>query len=81
MANSLNKDLTNKTVVISGKYLCERLKNASERERAFVVKSGFGASPSTMGSALLGEWLADGEKDRVEGHMVEKLYEEEETTK
>jgi hypothetical protein len=75
MANRLNIDLTNKTVVVAAEHLQKRFK--TERERAFIVKGGFGADPALMGRALIGEWLDTGEKDRVQGYMVEKLYEEE----
>jgi hypothetical protein len=75
MANRLNIDLKNKTVVILAEYMQGRFK--TDRDRAFVVTDGFGTSPSTSGRALLGHWLADGSNDRVEGYMVEKLYEEE----
>ena len=76
MANRLNIDLENKTVVIAAEHLQARYK--TEKDRAFVVQGGFGADPSLGGRALLGKWLTSGDSDRVEGYMVEKLYEEEE---
>ncbi len=75
MANRLNIDLENKTVVILPEYVQARFK--TEKDRAFIVQGGFGADPSLGGRALLGKWLADGESGRVEGYMVEKLYTEE----
>ena len=73
MANSLNIELEGKTVVIAGEYLDAKYKEAPEAERAFHVEGGFGTSPDTMGRALMGYWVSDGVKDRVQGYMVEKL--------
>jgi hypothetical protein len=75
MANKLNINLVNKTVVVAAKYMQARYE--TEKDRAFVVTGGFGSDPSLGGRALLGHWLASGDSDRVEGYMVEKLYEEE----
>jgi hypothetical protein len=75
MANRLNIDLKDKTVVILGEYLDAAYKEAPEHEREFQVEGGFGCGPELSGRALLGYWVADGQRDRVEGYMVEKLAE------
>lgn len=68
MANTLNADLTDKVVVLSSDYI-----KGDERARRFLVTGGFGALPHTSGNALVGTFLIDGEKARMEGYMVEKL--------
>ena len=74
--NSLGIDLLGKDVILHK----ERLKSSYwEIEfRVFRVTAGFGASPETMGTALFGEHLADGEKVRWEGNYVERLATDEE---
>lgn len=76
MANNLNEDLTNHVVIIKA----EDLKPSLDRPelRAFRVLDGFGANSFTMGTALLGEFLFDGDKCRLEGWMVERFATEDE---
>ena len=69
MGNSLGIRLEGKHVVLDQQFLVP----LSVQERVFLVGGGFGASPNTMGSALIGEFIADGEKARMEGYMVERL--------
>lgn len=68
MANNLRIDLTDKVVIFKQSYL-----TVPATEHPFLVKGGFGASPTTMGRALSGEFLSDGEQTRMEGYMVERL--------
>lgn len=73
MANTLEKDLTGRVVIF--KQECLRIRAV---DNPFRVDGGFGAKPFTNGSALMGEWLADGEHDRMEGHMVDRYATEDE---
>ncbi len=71
MANSLNIDLEGKTIVLKPKVLKPEYR--AIKWRLFKVDGGFGASPNTIGSALIGEFLADGERARMEGHQVLRI--------
>lgn len=71
MANHLGEDLTARVVIIGAKHLVSNL-NSPER-RAFRVSGGFGAKSHTSGSALMGQFLFDGERCRMEGWMVERF--------
>lgn len=73
MANSLDIDLTGKVVIFRQNYL-----KVPAKKHPFRVDGGFGASPHTMGTALGGEFLSDGEVCRMEGYMVERLATDEE---
>jgi len=68
MANSLNIDLTDKTVILSLKYY-----KGTEEERKFICKGGFGCKSFTMGSAVIGKFVNNGEECRIEGYEIEKL--------
>jgi hypothetical protein len=76
VSNSLRADLTGKVVVLKA----ENFKPAYQdvRSRLFRVDGGFGASSFTRGTALIGEFLADGEKTRMDGHDIERLATDEE---
>lgn len=65
MANSLNEDLARDTVVV----LRSEIYNLADRR--FRVKSGFGLSKITSGSAVFGEWVEDGVEDRVDGYDID----------
>ena len=71
MDNSLNVDLEGKVVVLKPKVLKPEYR--AIKWRLFRVDGGFGASPGTMGTALIGEFLADGERARMEGFQVLRL--------
>ena len=71
MANALDADLRNRVVIIGAQYLAERL--AAPALRAFRVEDGFGSAPYTSGHAIMGEFLFDGERCRMEGWMVERF--------
>lgn len=68
MGNKLGKNLEGKHIVVSTEYL-----GGSEAQRVFLARSGFGCRPLTMGSAVIGEFIATGEDTRIEGYMVEKF--------
>lgn len=76
MANALNEELEGRVVIIGAMHL----KTSLDRPelRAFRVLDGFGANSFTSGSALIGEFLYDGDKCRLEGWMVERLATEDE---
>ncbi|UZQ52400.1 hypothetical protein [Clostridium kluyveri] len=71
MANSLNKDIRNKRVLL----MKESFKPEYQDEKYRIVKvtGGFGAEPNTLGSTIFVEFECDGEKARVSGYDVEKL--------
>lgn len=71
MGNTLNTDLTGRTVVLSTK--CLRPEYHALRERLFHVVGGFGASPGSRGGALLGTFLCDGQDGRMRGEDVERI--------
>ena len=75
MGNTLKMDLEGKVVVIGKKHLLPKFHLVEDR--LFEVTGGFGASPVTSGSALMGRFLKHG-SDRMEGWMVERLATEEE---
>jgi hypothetical protein len=72
--NKLNIDLTGKVVVVSPKFY-----KGDERARRFLCQGGFGCNPHTMGSAVSGVFLMDGEKCRIEGYQIEKLSDDQST--
>ncbi len=47
-------------------------------EHPFLVRGGYGSYQYTRGTALLGTFLSDGEKTRMDGHDVERLATQEE---
>lgn len=75
MANSLNIDITDKVVVIAEQHMAEGYENLANR--LFKAEGGFGCDPQTMGNAVVGTYLVDGEKARREGWQIERLADEE----
>ena len=73
MANSLNKDLKDKTVTFKKGVLKPKYENMTA-----VVVGGFGASALTSGTALF-VTFEDGEKTRMNGYDVEKFINKEES--
>jgi len=63
-------DLTGKVVILKSEFY-----KGSDSERAFKCEGGFGCSPHTIGTAVVGHFLMDGEKCRVERFQVERLAE------
>ncbi|KKL78829.1 hypothetical protein LCGC14_2020940 [marine sediment metagenome] len=76
MGNSLNQDLEGKVVVLAKGSL--RSEYHELKHRLFRVSGGFGAKSYTIGTALFGTFLADGDKGRMEGYDVERLATDEE---
>lgn len=73
MGNTLNENLTDQVVIFKQEAL-----RVPATEHPFRVTGGFGALPFTRGSALLGTFLSDGEKTRMDGWDVERLATQEE---
>jgi hypothetical protein len=71
MGNALNEDIDGAVVVLKAEHLKPEL--GAVEQRMFRVTGGFGAKPFTMGNAIFGEFLIDGEKCRMEGWMVERI--------
>jgi hypothetical protein len=71
MSNSLNIDLTGKTVVVRAEAFRAEYNHLSER--LFAVDGGFGAAPYTSGTAVFGTYLKDGQRARIDGNDVERL--------
>ena len=56
-------DLVGKTVVLREAYFAPAYRNV---DRRFVCNGGFGCSPTKMGRAVFGTFLADGEEARID---------------
>lgn len=69
--NSLKQDLEGKTIILDRQYL--RPEYHAIEYRVFKVLAGFGMKPHTIGTALWGEFLSDGEQSRMEGYQVERI--------
>lgn len=73
MANSLNKDLRNKRVLLMKKVFKPEYQD--EKYRIVKITGGFGAEANTIGRAIFVEFECDGKKARFSGYDVEKLLE------
>lgn len=73
--NSLNINLTGKVVVVKSECY-----HGDERGRRFLCLGGFGCHPDTMGTAVSGMFLIDGERTRIEGYEIEKLSDDQDPT-
>lgn len=71
MGNSLGIDLTGKIVMLKKKGFSQGITDFRFKVRE--DDGGFGAVPYTSGTALLGTFLATGDKGRVDGYDVERL--------
>lgn len=76
MGNALGEELTDKVVVLKEEVLAAPYR--ALEQRLFRVTGGFGAHNFTSGTALFGEFLADGETCRMDGWDVERLATDEE---
>lgn len=72
MTNALGKELEGKVILIKKKYI----KPEFHHDRRFMCEGGFGCHSRTLGKAIFGYYLIDGEQDRIEGFMVEKIVED-----
>lgn len=71
MANGAGVDLTGKVVVLDPETMKAEFRDL--RWRLFLADGGFGCSPTTIGRAVIGWFLADGERARVEGPSVVRV--------
>lgn len=74
MANALNQDLTGQIVVL--KPEAHRPEFRAPRQLLFRCEGGFGCAPFTIGTAIMGTYLVDGTRARVEGYAVERTITE-----
>lgn len=74
MANSLNKDLRGKTVLLK-KHIF-RPEYQDEKYRRVKVIDGFGSVPFTVGKMMVVESEFDGERFSVSGYNVQKIVKE-----
>lgn len=71
MANNLDREIEkNEVVVIAKKWHNPQFQ--SLEHRLFRATDGFGMSSFTMGNAIYGDYLLDGDKSRIEGFMIDK---------
>lgn len=67
-----------------GEYLILKVESLAEPYRddptwrVFQALGGFGMSPETMGTAVVGTFIRDGEEARMEGYMFERAATSEE---
>lgn len=61
-------DLTNVTVVVEDSYY-----KGDESNRTFICQGGFGCNPKSIGRAIMGVFVSDGEHARIERPDIEKL--------
>lgn len=71
MANSLQRDIQENEVVVLKKSSFKPEYQALEH-RLFKIQSGFGMRANTMGTAIFGEFLSDGEKCRMYSMDIDK---------
>lgn len=76
MANSLDAELAGKVLVLDPGYLSAEYKE-NPKWRLFRAEGGFGCSPTTIGKAVFGTFMADGEQTRMEGFMFSRFAVEE----
>src|SRR5262245_8607009 len=70
MANNLNADITDKYVVLRESAMSDDYK--AMHWRIFHAEGGFGVKPDTMGRAVFGTFVADGEQALMEGFHIER---------
>lgn len=70
MCNRLNRNIeTGEVVVIQKKYHNENYQELEQR--LFIALGGFGMKAETMGNAVFGEYVSDGEQCRREGYEID----------
>jgi hypothetical protein len=73
MGISSDVDLTGKTVLVNADSMAEEYRTTEFR--LFRVVGGFGAKPHSASRTLLGDFLFDGEPDRLDRGEVEAVVE------
>jgi hypothetical protein len=71
-------NITGKIVVLRKGWFADPERAADVRERLFRADGGFGCNAFTMGTAVVGEFVVDGERVRIEGYDVKRLATQEE---
>lgn len=66
-----DQDLKGRTVLLRSEYY-----KGEENERLFLCKTGFGCVVYTVGSAIMGEFVHDGEKTRIDRSHIDKVVSE-----
>lgn len=74
MGNNLNAPLEGRFVLLREDWFKDQVMAADGRERVFLASGGFGCSPHTMGNAVYGEFVVDGEECRVEGYNLDERF-------
>ena len=72
--NSLKQEISGRYVVLKREYY----KGDDPIERVFLCEGGFGCSDYTMGTAVIGIFVNDGSRHRVEGSEIERFATNEE---
>lgn len=70
--NKLNRDIQENEIIV----LEKELHNEEYQDFKFLLfrlKSGFGMLQSTMGTALFGEYVSDGEQCRIDPNYIDVL--------
>jgi hypothetical protein len=68
--NSLHRLITKDEIVVLKKNLFKP-EFQELKYRLFLVRGGFGMRPESMGSAIYGTFISDGEECRYEGHDID----------
>jgi hypothetical protein len=78
MANNLGTNIENRFVLVRKEWFSSVSLSEDVRERVFLAQSGFGCQQYTMGNAVVGEFVVDGERTRVEGYDLDERFATEE---
>lgn len=70
MCDSLG-NIEGKIVILSSRYY-----GGNDEERKFLCNSGFGCHDFTLGTAVFGQFVSDGQFARVERYEIERVYEQ-----
>ena len=77
--NSLDTNIEGKVLVIDPSFMGPKFQDL--KHRIFRAEGGFGCVPFTMGTAVMGTFLVDGERARMEDYMFERFATEEDVPK
>ena len=75
MSNALQQELKGKTVIFRQEDMAP---GVVAEDHPFHCEDGFGCSPHTSGRAIIGYFVEDGEKGRIDGWMVDRIATEDE---
>lgn len=74
MGNNLNENIEGRFVLLDESWFKKPEMAADARERVFLAQGGFGCWAETAGNAVMGEFVVDGERVRVEGYNLEGRF-------